>query len=144
MRLRSDNKGKERQESRQVRDPSKIVRRHGLNSTGTMLLLSIEIVGEEVVAREKHKDPWFEDRHDKVGRLFKKVSTHHIKDDKEAARVVEAELERMRGELRDPSLEARQLTDIPFGTFSTTFVIYKPYTHFRKLLPSDYVTYCIS
>ncbi len=63
-----------------------------------------------------------------LGKLVKTISTSRHRDNIRAAQIVEAELERMRGESRNPNLKAIQLTtgDSLTGKYSATYAIYGP------------------
>ncbi|MDD5340342.1 MAG: hypothetical protein PHV13_03765 [Candidatus ainarchaeum sp.] len=89
---------------------------------------TVTVYGPSVISEFHATNPMAEST-SVLGTVIKTMETGNIESDHRAAEVVLAELERMRGERKDPTLEARQLTTA-FWFASTVylpvFVIYKP------------------
>jgi hypothetical protein len=89
---------------------------------------TVTVSGNLVTSETHATNPWGPPA-SVLGKVVKTIDTGRIKSDGEAASVVQAQLELMRGKNKDPTLEACQLTTAFW--FNTTaylpiFVIYKP------------------
>ena len=116
-----------------VSDPIRLERKNGRsvfgNGTTPISTIHIEIENGRVVTREENSIPWKGPDKKMVGIALAIIDTNHIKEDEKASTLVQAQLERIRGGMRDASVEAIQLTEGLRAEFTPKFVIYMP---FRK------------
>ncbi|MFH1393916.1 MAG: hypothetical protein ABIH29_03470 [Candidatus Micrarchaeota archaeon] len=108
---------------------SKVQRRSGSSLFGTraqpVAFCPVVVEDEMVVSKTENKNPARADERKVLGKFVKEVSTMHLDDD-EAASAVHGELERLRDETGDSSLQAVQLTCGMMADYSSTFAIYRP------------------
>ncbi len=114
--------------AQRIRNLIKLSRLHGQSMISQDMICPIVIEGDKVVSKVIKRNPVEQDDDSVIilGPFIKLVDTCHIEDDKKAGKVAIAELERLRGELNDPSLEVIQLADGKLAEYSSTFAIYKP------------------